>query len=94
MNTRRNISLPIEDYDTIKQFSKNIGKPISEVFRIAALKYIKEIENEELSDYLRRNAKPATPEEEKEFELLLKEMKGNSDYTEGKAITLEEILSL
>ena len=72
---RKNISINKNDYEKIVDFCKKSGKSLSETVRKASLKYVEEMENKDLSDFLRENYPFASAEEEAEIVEILKSVK-------------------
>ena len=72
---RKNISINKNDYEKIVDFCKKSGKSFSETVRKASLKYVEEMENKDLSDFLRENYPFASAEEEAEITEILKSVK-------------------
>ena len=73
--TRKNISINKNDYEKIVDFCKKSGKSFSETVRKASLKYVEEMENKDLSDFLRENYLFASEDEEAEIAEILKSVK-------------------
>ena len=89
MNTiRKNITMPVAAYETINNYAKKCGMSFSEFLRETALKTI--VKNEELSllEYLNANCSFMDSQEQKEIEA----MSINFDDTNGKELTLDELL--
>ena len=72
---RKNISINKNDYEKIADFCKKNGKSFSETVRKASLKYVDEMENKDLSDFLKENYPFASAEEEAEIAEILKSIK-------------------
>lgn len=72
---RKNILISQKDYEKIIDFSKKSGKSFSEIVRKASLKYVEEMENKDLSDFLKENYPFASAEEEAEIAEILKSVK-------------------
>ena len=72
---RKNISINKNDYEKTVDFCKKSGKSFSETVRKASLKYVEEMENKDLSDFLRENYPFASEEEEAEIAEILKLVK-------------------
>ena len=74
-HSRKIISINKNDYEKIVDFCKKSGKSFSETVRKASLKYVEEMENKDLSDFLRENYPFASEEEEAEIAEILKSVK-------------------
>jgi len=88
---RKNITIPQEDYQVIKDFSRKTGISFSELIRKGVLQYVKEAENMNLSRLLNENCPYASDEEQKEFEEFIKTY---DDTDEGEELTIEDIYNL
>ena len=80
--------MPVAAYETINNYAKKCGMSFSEFLRETALKTI--VKNEELSllEYLNANCSFMDSQEQKEIEA----MSINFDDTNGKELTLDELL--
>lgn len=87
---RKNITITEEENEIILDFCKKIGKSFSEVLRMGALFYIKEVEKKDLAEFLSLHCESVNLEEQKEFEKIIKKIDNNG---EGKEINLDELLS-
>ncbi|MBQ7612398.1 MAG: hypothetical protein IJU92_04925 [Spirochaetaceae bacterium] len=87
MTLRKNITIEEEDFLTISQHCKKVGKTLSEFLREAALDIIAKQEQLDLYDYLNKNISFVSAQEQREFDEL------DLDFeTTGKALTLDDIL--
>lgn len=89
---RKNITLSKEENEIIQDFCKKIGKSFSEVMRMATLKYIEEAEKQDLATFLKNNCEYVDDEEQEELEKIMTELK--NDTSEGREISLDELLQL
>ncbi len=89
---RKNITLSEEENQIIQDFCKKIGKSFSEVMRTAALNYIKEIEKQDLAQFLADNCEYVDSNEQKEIDEIMKKLETDTD--EGREISLDELLQL
>ena len=87
---RKNITLSEEENQVIQDFCKKIGKSFSEVMRTATLSYIKEVEKQDLAQFLINNCEYVDSKEQKEISELMEKLKNDTD--EGREISLDELL--
>ncbi len=85
---RKNISLGQEDYEKINTYVKIHDKTFSNFLCQAALKEIEKEENIGLNEYLQKNCKAISKEEEEEIKAL------NIDFDDlsGKELSLSDVL--
>lgn len=89
MNTiRKNITLPVNTYETINNYAKKCGMSFSEFLRDTAIKEIAKSEKMSLIEYVHANSSYMDQEEQEEIEAL------NIDFDNlsGKELTLDELL--
>lgn len=89
---RKNITLTEEENQIIQDFCKKIGKSFSEVMRTATLNYIKDVEKQDLAQFLANNCEYVDNKEQKEIDELMKKLENDTD--EGREISLDELLQL
>lgn len=89
---RKNITLSEEENQIIQDFCKKIGKSFSEVMRTATLNYIKDVEKQDLAQFLVNNCEYVDSKEQKEIDELMKKLE--NDIDEGREISLDELLQL
>lgn len=90
---RKNILISAEENQIIQDFCKKFGKSFSEVMRTAALKYIKETEQQDLAQFLSQNCEYVDSSEQKEIDTLLEQL-NDDDPSQAREISLNELLSL
>ncbi|MBD3948496.1 hypothetical protein I4Q36_09060 [Tuanshanicoccus lijuaniae] len=85
---RKNITMPINTYETINNYAKKNGVTFSEFLRESALKIINQKEELSLLEYLQSNCEFMVKEEQEEIEAL------NIDFDDfsGKEMSLDELL--
>lgn len=85
---RKNIILPVTEYETINRYAKKCGMSFSEFLRDAALKVIIKSENLGLLEYINANCSYVDRHEQEKIAAL------NIDFDNlsGKELNLEELL--
>lgn len=89
MNTvRKNITMPISDYEVILAHAKRCGLNFSAFLRQVALKEIAQSEKMSLLEYLNENSAFVDKQEQQELDAL------NLDFSsfDGREISLDELL--
>lgn len=85
---RKNITLSKVEYETISLFAKKQGLSFSEFLRNTALAAAEKSEEIDLLDFLTKNTKFVSAEEQKEFD----EMNIDFNNLEGRELTIDEVL--
>lgn len=86
---RKNITIPEEDYQVIKDFSRKTGISFSELIRKGTIQYVKNYEKRDLAKFLKENCGYVDEKEQKEFEEF---MKTYDSTEEGEELAIEDIL--
>ena len=86
---RKNITINSDDFYIVDRFAKKIGISFSELVRKAAVKYVKEQEELDLSAFLRAHC--STVPEDEEYEIV-EAMKNKDKKDKGKEIKIEDLL--
>ncbi len=87
---RKNITLSVKENQLIEDYCKKHGKTFSEFVRTAAVNYIKESENQDLAEFLKRNCSYLENSEQKEIDTIMKKLETEQD--KGREISLNELL--
>ena len=88
---RKNITLKEEEVIIFNDYCKKTGQTLSELLRNSALKFIKEVEEMDLAEYIKFNCKEMDKVEGEEIAKIIKNIETDKD-NKGVEITLDEIL--
>ena len=88
---RKNITLKEEEVIIFNDYCKKTGQTLSELLRNSALKFIKEVEEMDLAEYIELNCKEMDKVEGEEIAKIIKNIETDKD-DKGVEITLDEIL--
>ncbi|WP_339069421.1 CopG family transcriptional regulator [Fusobacterium animalis] len=88
---RKNITLKEEEVIIFNDYCKKTGQTLSELLRNSALKFIKEVEEMDLAEYIKLNCKEMDKIEGEEIAKIIKNIETDKD-DKGVEITLDEIL--
>lgn len=89
---RKNITMPEDDYETIKRFSQKLGLSFSEFLRTNALDFIKKSENLDLLDFLNEHCSFISEEEQMDLNAVLQNNHIDLNSSNGKQLSLDELL--
>ena len=88
---RKNITLKEEEAIIFNDYCKKTGQTLSELLINSALKFIKEVEEMDLAEYIKLNCKKMDKAEGEEIAKIIKNIETDED-DEGVELTLDEIL--
>jgi predicted CopG family antitoxin len=89
---RKNITLPEDDYKTIKDFSQKLGISFSEFLRTNALNAIKKSESLDLLEFLDTHCSFVSEEEQIDLNTVLLDNHIDLNSSKGKQLSLDELL--